>query len=59
MKQLRIETVKIKREEHSDWEVMISINEGSGPLIDLDGKIVEAPIFAGRDLNEQVMAVRG
>lgn len=56
-KVLRLETVRIKRTKNSNWETMININEGTGPLIDMDGKIVKGPIWKGIDLNEQVMTI--
>lgn len=58
MKQLRLETVFIKRTETSEWETVINVNEGTGPLIDMDGKIVDVPIWSGRDLNDTVVTIK-
>lgn len=58
MKVLRLETVEIKRTKSSDWETMINVNEGAGPLIDMDGKVVAGPVWSGRDTHDQVMIVR-
>lgn len=58
MKTLRLETVLIKREKDSAWETMISVNEGDGPLIDMDGRIVPGPIWSGRNEGDQVMTVK-
>lgn len=58
MKVLRLETVRIKRRKDSAWETMVNVNEGMGPLIDMDGKVVKGPIYSGQDLHDQVMTVK-
>lgn len=58
MKTLRLETVEIKRTRTSEWETMINVNEGAGPLIDMDGKVVVGPVWSWRDTHDQVMVVR-
>jgi len=58
MKQVRLETCEIKRTKDSEWETMINVNEGSGPLIDMDGKVVKGPVWSGRDTHDQVMIVK-
>lgn len=58
MKILRLETCQIKRKKDSPWETMVNVNEGSGPLIDMNGKVVKGPIYSVRELHEQVMTVK-
>lgn len=58
MKTLRLEMVLIQRTKDAIWETMISINEGDGPLIDMDGKVVEGPIWSGRPLSDTILTVK-
>lgn len=39
-KTMRIETVEFQREQDSPIELGVMINEGDGPIIDMDGKMV-------------------
>lgn len=37
---MRIASVKFKRTKDSPWEEGVVVNDGSGPIIDLDGKVI-------------------
>lgn len=52
MKFLRICSTVFQREKDGPEETGISINEGDGPLIDLDGNIVPVPIWRGRGTSQ-------
>lgn len=43
---MKIESVIFKRDELADWEDGVMIAEGCGPLIDLAGHVVPAPIWS-------------
>jgi hypothetical protein len=55
MKSIRIESITFQRNEHGPFETGLLINEGDGPIIDMDGKVVEAPIWQWRPNNRLVM----
>lgn len=42
---MRIETVEYRLTEKGPWEPGILIDEGNGPLLTLEGKIIKEPIW--------------
>lgn len=60
MKVLRAETIHFKRAKASPMETGILINEGAGPIIDMDGKVVpfDAGIWNWWPLSEGLMTVK-
>ena len=54
---MRLETVDFKRTKLSPRERGVMVNEGDGPLIDMDGNIVKAPVYNWWARNESVMFV--
>lgn len=57
-KVLRIETCEIQRIENGPWEKALNVNDGMGPLIDMDGHLIPIPVWNGHPLVEQMMTVR-
>lgn len=55
---LRITEIWFKRSENAEWELGVDIAEGTGPLIDMNGKIVPAPIWNTREAYGNVMVVQ-
>jgi hypothetical protein len=43
---LRVESIIFKRSQKSPEEAGLLINEGEGPIIDMLGKVVPAPIWS-------------
>lgn len=54
---LRIETIRFRRFEHSPWERGITVNEGSGPIIDMHGHVVSPPVHDYQMINDTVLTV--
>jgi hypothetical protein len=56
---MRIETCQFKRKENSEWEDGVIVNEGDGPIIDMDGKVVphDPQIWDWRPISTQVMTI--
>lgn len=57
MKTLHVQTVWFTRSKTSTPEWGVIVNEGSGPIIDMDGKVVDAPVWDYRTHPQQVMTV--
>lgn len=55
---MRLAEIWFKRTEQSEWELGVDVNEGSGPLIDRNGKVVEGPIWNTRDAYGTIMVVQ-
>lgn len=56
-RQLRIETIVFQRKSGADWEDGIIVNEGTGPIIDMDGQVVPAPVMDWKPRPIQLMTV--
>ena len=56
-RELRIETCEFKRVGSANWEQGVIVNEGNGPIIDLDGKVVQGAIYNWRERSAHVMTV--
>lgn len=54
---LRVESCYFQRKRDAPWEYGIIVNNGDGPIIDMDGKVVPAPIENYRTSHDQVMTV--
>ena len=56
---MRIETCRFRRIKDGEWEYGIIIDEGNGPLIDADGKVVpsDPQIWDWRRDNQNIMTV--
>lgn len=54
---MRLEVVSFQRDKSSEIERGVMVDEGNGPLIDMNGHIVPAPIWNWVSLNEAVMTV--
>lgn len=55
---LKVETVYFRRREATDSvETGLLVNEGDGPLIDMDGKVVPPPVYDWLKTHEQIMTV--
>jgi hypothetical protein len=57
MTNMRVETCQFKRKRASVWERGVIINEGNGPIIDMKGEVVPAPIWNWRAVGENVITV--
>lgn len=57
MRTMRLETIEFKRGEKAPWETGVLVNEGMGPIIDMNGIVVPAPLWNWRPISEQVMTV--
>jgi hypothetical protein len=57
MNSLRVETCEFQRALGQGWERGVIVNEGVGPIIDMQGQIVKAPIGNWRVVSENVMTV--
>lgn len=54
---IRVEDVVFKRTEKDREEVGIIVNEGLGPIIDMHGMVVPAPLWSWRAIGNHVMTV--
>lgn len=60
VKILRVETCRFKRTKDTPWEYGVVVNEGAGPIIDMDGKVVpsEPVIWNWTPVSDSLLTVK-